>query len=59
MKRFNSHWEVESHWTDVLRPEGVCSCEVSIPIGKLSLIGLEMKRARGGRVTEFQFPLGS
>ena len=37
---FNSHWEVESHWTAVLNPSSSLTPEVSIPIGKLSLIGL-------------------
>ena len=56
---FNSHWEVESHWT--LREEGRCPSphHVSIPIGKLSLIGrTEILDVRAAH-REFQFPLGS
>ena len=37
--RFNSHWEVESHWTRPLRRAHPALRTVSIPIGKLSLIG--------------------
>ena len=57
--RFNSHWEVESHWT-LLADGGRPNVPgVSIPIGKLSLIG----RSDGQAVVQadwmFQFPLGS
>ena len=57
--RFNSHWEVESHWTDSYGGLPDCPICVSIPIGKLSLIG-HVQPGRAGEIFQmFQFPLGS
>ena len=57
---FNSHWEVESHWTSVAWVHGQALSGVSIPIGKLSLIG-QRREVTSHPLLDllFQFPLGS